>query len=143
MKAGTFGLDDMLVQMKQIRKMGPLSGILKMIPGMPKIPKFNDEDANERLKATESMILSMTLEERKHPEIINPRRRERIAKGSGKTVNEVNQLLKQFEQSKKMMKQFSNIDPTTGMPTQKPQRSNFNPNGGPHKKVRHKKKKRR
>ena len=140
MQRGTFGLDDMLVQMKQLKKMGPLSGILKMLPGMPKMPKIDDDEANDRLKETESMILSMTLEERQHPEIINMKRRERIAKGSGKSVADVNRLLKQFEQSKKMMKQLSNIDPTTGMMTQKPQRSNFNPAGGPHKKVRHKKK---
>lgn len=143
MQRGTFGLDDMLVQMKQLKKMGPLSGILKMLPGMPKMPKIDDDEANDRLKETESMILSMTLEERQHPEIINMKRRERIAKGSGKSVTDVNRLLKQFEQSKKMMKQLSNIDPTTGMMTQKPQRSNFNPAGGPHKKVRHKKKKKR
>lgn len=143
MQRGTFGLDDMLVQMKQLKKMGPLSGILKMLPGMPKMPKIDDDEANDRLKETESMILSMTLEERQHPEIINMKRRERIAKGSGKTIADVNRLLKQFEQSKKMMKQLSNIDPTTGMMTQKPQRSNFNPAGGPHKKVRHKKKKKR
>lgn len=143
MQRGTFGLDDMLVQMKQLKKMGPLSGILKMLPGMPKMPKIDDDEANDRLKETESMILSMTLEERQHPEIINMKRRERIAKGSGKSVADVNRLLKQFEQSKKMMKQLSNIDPTTGMMTQKPQHSNFNPAGGPHKKVRHKKKKKR
>lgn len=143
MQRGTFGLDDMLVQMKQLKKMGPLSGILKMLPGAPKMPKIDDDDANARLKETESMILSMTLEERQHPEIINMKRRERIAKGSGKTVADVNRLLKQFEQSKKMMKQLSNIDPTTGMLTQKPKRNNFNPAGGPHKKVRHKKKKKR
>lgn len=143
MQRGTFGLDDMLVQMKQLKKMGPLSGILKMLPGMPKMPKIDDDEANDRLKETESMILSMTLEERQHPEIINMKRRERIAKGSGKTIADVNRLLKQFEQSKKMMKQLSNIDPNTGMMTQKPQRSNFNPAGGPHKKVRHKKKKKR
>lgn len=143
MQRGTFGLDDMLVQMKQLKKMGPLSGILKMLPGMPKMPKIDDDETNDRLKETESMILSMTLEERQHPEIINMKRRERIAKGSGKSVADVNRLLKQFEQSKKMMKQLSNIDPTTGMMTQKPQRSNFNPASGPHKKVRHKKKKKR
>lgn len=142
MQRGTFDLDDMLTQMRQLKKMGPLSGILKMLPGMPKMPKIDDEDANARLKATESMIYSMTKEERHHPEIINNKRRERIAKGSGKSVADVNRLLKQFEQSKKMMKQLSNIDPQTGMPG-KPRNNNFNANNGPHKKVRHKKKKRR
>lgn len=143
MKAGTFDLNDMLDQMHQLKKLGPLSGLLKMVPGMPKLPKFSDEDSNARLKETESLIYSMTMEERQHPEIINMRRRERIAKGAGKTVADVNRLLKQFEQAKKMMKQFSNIDPMTGMPTQRPQHNGgFNPNPN-RKKVRHKKKKKR
>ena len=141
MKRGTFGLDDMLVQMHQLQKMGPLSGILKMIPGMPKMPKINDEDSTARLKETESIIYSMTKEERAHPEIISLKRKERIAKGCGKDVAAINRLLKQFEQSKKMMKQLSSIDPSTGMPTQRPQQKPFqvNPN---RKKLRHKKKKR-
>lgn len=143
MKSGTFDLNDMLDQMHQLKKLGPLSGLLKMVPGMPKLPKFSDEDSNARLKETESLIYSMTLQERQHPEIINMRRRERIAKGAGKTVADVNRLLKQFEQAKKMMKQFSNIDPMTGMPTQKPQHNGgYNPNPN-RKKVRHKKKKKR
>lgn len=142
MQRGTFDLDDMLEQMRQLKKMGPLSGILKMLPGMPKMPKIDDEDANARLKATESMIYSMTKEERHNPEIINNKRRERIAKGSGKSVADVNRLLKQFDQAKKMMKQLSNVDPRTGMPG-RPKNNGFNPNNGPHKKLRHKKKKRR
>lgn len=143
MKSGTFDLNDMLDQMHQLKKLGPLSGLLKMVPGMPKLPKFSDEDSNARLKETESLIYSMTMQERQHPEIINMRRRERIAKGAGKTVADVNRLLKQFEQAKKMMKQFSNIDPMTGMPTQKPQHNGgYNPNPN-RKKVRHKKKKKR
>jgi len=145
MKAGTFGLDDMLVQMNQLRKMGPLSGILKMIPGMSaNMPKIDDDVTSARLKETESIIFSMTKEERRNPDIINARRKERIAKGSGKSVNDVNRLLKQFEQSRKMMKQLSNIDPNTGLPSGKPQ-SNFNPNNyNPNrKKERHKKKKRK
>ena len=143
MKSGTFDLNDMLDQMHQLKKLGPLSGLLKMVPGMPKLPKFSDEDSNARLKETESLIYSMTMQERQHPEIINMRRRERIAQGAGKTVADVNRLLKQFEQAKKMMKQFSNIDPMTGMPTQKPQHNGgYNPNPN-RKKVRHKKKKKR
>lgn len=139
MQRGTFGLDDMLVQMRQIRKLGPLSGILKMIPGMPSMPNINDEDTDKKLKMTEAIIQSMTLEERRDPSIINARRKERIAKGCGKTVADVNRLLKQFEQSKEMMKRMGNIDPNTGMPrsTKNPA---FNPN---RKKERHKKKKKK
>lgn len=141
MKRGTFGLDDMLNQMHQMRKLGPLSGIMKMIPGMPSMPQINDEDTDKKLKLTESIIYSMTLEERRDPSILNAKRKERIAKGCGRTVTDVNRLIKQFEQSQLMMKQLGNIDPHTGMPTQRPkQNMNFNPN---RKKIRHKKKKKR
>ena len=140
MKAGTFGLDDMLDQMKKLQKMGPLSGLLKMIPGMPKIPNLNDDDAAAKMKMTESIIYSMTKAERANPDMINSSRKERIAKGCGQPVTEVNKLLKQFEQSRKVMKQLGNIDPTTGMPTQRPMKTQqqFNPY---RKKTRHKKKK--
>lgn len=141
MQRGTFGLDDMLNQMHQMRKLGPLSGIMKMIPGMPKMPEINDEDTDKKLKQTEAIIFSMTKEERRDPSILNAKRKERIAKGCGKTVADVNRLIKQFEQSKLMMKQLGNLDPSTGMPTQKPkQNMNFNPY---RKKERHKKKKKR
>ena len=141
MQQGTFGLDDMLEQMHQMRKLGPLSGILKMIPGMPKIPQINDEDTEKKLKETEAIIYSMTKEERRDPSILNAKRKERIAKGCGKSVADVNKLIKQFEQSKLMMKQLGNINPTTGMPTQKPKSNNtYNPY---RKKERHKKKKKR
>ncbi|MEG0452295.1 MAG: signal recognition particle protein [Coprobacillus sp.] len=139
MQQGTFGLDDMLDQMHQMKKLGPLSGILKMIPGMPKMPDINDEDSDKKLKETESIIYSMTKGERRDPDILNAKRKERIAKGCGKTVADVNRLIKQFEQSKLMMKQLGNIDPNTGMPTQKPKQNlNINPY---RKKERHKKKK--
>lgn len=141
MQQGTFGLDDMLEQMHQMRKLGPLSGILKMIPGMPSMPQINDEDTDKKLKVTESIIYSMTLEERRDPSVLNAKRKERIAKGCGRSVTEVNRLIKQFEQSKLMMKQFSNLDPRTGMPrANSKQNSVFNPN---RKKERHKKKKKR
>jgi len=139
MQRGTFDLDDMLEQMHQIKKLGPLSGVMKMIPGMPKMPEINDEDTDIRLKLVESIIYSMTKAERRDPSILNAKRKERIAKGSGRTVADVNRLLKQFEQSKQMMKKFSNMDPNTGMPT-KSRGNMFNPN---RKKVRHKKKKKR
>lgn len=142
MQSGQFGLDDMLSQMQQLRKLGPLSGVLKMIPGMPKIPKLNDEDSDRKLKETESIIFSMTKQERRDPSIITLSRKERIAKGCGKDVAAVNRLLKQFEESKKMMKMLGNFDPNTGMPMHgKPKNPNsFNPN---RKKVRHKKKKKK
>lgn len=141
MQQGTFGLDDMLEQMHQVRKLGPLSGIMKMIPGMPKLPEVNDEDTDKKLKQTESIIYSMTKAERRDPSILNAKRKERIAKGCGRSVTDVNRLIKQFEASKQMMKQMGNIDPVTGMPTQKPKTNmNFNPN---RKKERHKKKKKR
>lgn len=141
MQSGTFGLDDMLKQMQQLRKLGSLSGIMKMIPGLPKIPKIDDEESEKKLKLTESIIFSMTKEERRDPSIITTSRKERIAKGCGKTAADVNRLLKQFEESKKMMKQFAGFDPNTGMPSQKPSNSfQFDPN---RKKERHKKKKKR
>ncbi|MBO6047164.1 MAG: signal recognition particle protein [Erysipelotrichaceae bacterium] len=137
MKRGTFGLDDMLEQLHQLKKMGPLSGLLGMLPGMSGMPKIDDEVSNERMKVIETLIYSMTPEERSHPEIINAKRKVRIAKGSGRTVADVNRLLKQFEQAKKTMEVMTNIDPMTGMPTQRPKRQNLSPN---RKKVRKKKK---
>lgn len=141
MQRGTFGLDDMLTQMHQVRKLGPLSGVLKMMPGMPSMPNIDDDETDKKLKMTEAIIYSMTKEERRNPSILNAKRKERIAKGSGRSVADVNRLLKQFEQSQLMMKRLGNFDPNTGMPTQKPKNNiNFNPN---RKKERHKKKKKR
>mgnify|MGYP002551394966 CR=1 FL=1 len=140
MQSGRFGLDDMLEQMHQLRKLGPLSGILKMIPGMPSMPNLNDETTDQRMKETESIIYSMTLEERRDPSIITLSRKQRIAKGCGKDLAAINRLLKQFEQSKQMMKQMSNMDSATGLP--KMGGGHFV--GGPNrKKVRHKKKKKK
>ena len=141
MQQGNFGLDDMLQQMQQIKKLGSLSGILKMIPGMSNnMPKIDDETSERRLRETESIIFSMTKKERRDPKIISQSRKERIAKGSGKTLADVNKLLKQFEDSKKMMKNFANLDPSTGMPMHgvKQKQAPLNPN---RKKERHKKKK--
>lgn len=142
MQSGTFGLDDMLQQMQQLRKLGSLSGVLKMIPGLPKLPKIDDEESEKKLKVTESIIFSMTKEERRDPSIISLSRKERIAKGCGKPTSEINRLLKQFEESKKMMKGLASLDPETGMPMQgKPQ---HNPQvQANRKKVRHKKKKKK
>ena len=101
---------------------------------------INADDAAAKMKMTESIIYSMTKAERANPDMINSSRKERIAKGCGQPVTEVNKLLKQFEQSRKVMKQLGNFDPTTGMPTQRPMKTQqqFNPY---RKKTRHKKKK--
>ena len=142
MQSGRFGLDDMLKQMHQLKKLGPLSGVLKMIPGMPAMPNLSDEVTDKKMKETESIIYSMTLEERRDPSIITLSRKQRIAKGCGKDLTAVNRLLKQFEQSKQMMKGLANIDPQTGMPIAGGKPQHFV--GGPNrKKVRHKKKKKK
>lgn len=108
MKQNSFDLNDLLDQMKQIQKMGSLRSIIGMIPGVGS--KLKDADLDEgqvQLKKTEAMILSMTKAEKEKPSIINPSRKRRIASGSGTKVEDVNRLLKQFEQMQKMMKQFS------------------------------------
>ncbi len=102
---GAFTLEDMLEQMKQIRKMGPLSGILGMIPGLSQMKKLKEADIDERqMDRVEAIILSMTPAERRKPDLINGSRRKRIAQGSGTSVQEINQLLSQFKQMQKMMK---------------------------------------
>ena len=107
-QSGKFDLEDFLDQMKQIKKLGPLENILKMLPGANKIG-LNKVNINPKdLAHIEAIILSMTKEERKNPDILKASRKERIAKGSGRSVQEVNSLLKRFEESKKMMKQFAN-----------------------------------
>ena len=99
-------LEDYLQQMQQMKKMGPLSSILKMIPGMSQLGDIDiPEDA---MKKPEAIIRSMTPKERKHPEILNASRRRRIAMGSGTTVQDVNQLINQFELAKKQMKAMMN-----------------------------------
>jgi len=106
LREADFTFEDFLEQMQQIKNMGPLGDILKMIPGVG--AKIKDAQVDENaLKRTEAIILSMTRQERNNPNIINGSRRLRISQGSGTSVQEVNQLLKQFEQMKKMMKQFS------------------------------------
>lgn len=106
----TFTLDDFLDQMHQLKKMGNLENIIGMLPGV-KAGALKDAQVDEKQMARiEAMILSMTIEERTRPEIINGSRRKRIAKGSGTSVEDVNKLLKQFDQMKKMMKQFSGMN---------------------------------
>lgn len=108
MQKGKFDLEDFLSQMKQIKKLGPLENLLKLIPGASKMGLNNVNINPKDLAHIEAIILSMTPYERKHPEILKASRKERIAKGSGRSVMEVNRLLTQFEQSKKMMKMLSN-----------------------------------
>ncbi len=106
-KNNEFYFNDFLEQMQQMKKMGGLSSILSMMPGMG-LPADLDID-DDALKGTEAIIYSMTMEERTKPSIINPSRKRRIAAGAGVDISEVNRLVKQFEQSKKMMKQMSGI----------------------------------
>ena len=107
MREQTFSLEDFLVQMRQLKKMGNLDQILAMMPGVNAGSLKNAELDEKQMDRIEAMILSMTREERLKPEIINGSRRKRIAMGSGTTVEDLNKLLKQFEQMKKMMKQLT------------------------------------
>lgn len=109
MMSGTFDLEDMLAQMEQMNKLGPLGKILKMIPGMPKISEEDQEKANVQMKKVRAIIHSMTPKERKNPEIIKNSRKQRIALGSGTTATDINKLLNQFEQMKKMMKEMPSM----------------------------------
>ncbi|EHL15763.1 MAG: signal recognition particle protein [Peptoanaerobacter stomatis] len=106
MKNMDFNFDDFLLQMQQIKKMGSLKSLIEMIPGLSKQMKNIDVDDKELVKI-EAIIQSMTKQERANPSIINGSRKLRIAKGSGMQVNQVNRLLKQFEETRKMMKQMS------------------------------------
>ena len=108
-KDRSFDLDDFLQQFKQIRKMGSIAQIMGMLPGVDKklIEQVDTEENEKRLRHTEAIIQSMTLEERRKPQIIGANRKIRIAKGSGTRVQDVNQLLKQFAEMQKVMKQFS------------------------------------
>ena len=104
MEKGTFDLEDFLEQLHQIKKLGPLENIIKMLPGAKKMGLNNVNINPKDLAHIEAIIQSMTPKERKNPEILKASRKIRIAKGSGRSVEEVNRLLKQFEEMKKMMK---------------------------------------
>lgn len=108
MMQGKFDLEDFLSTMKQIKRLGPLENLLKLIPGAKKMGLNNVKVDPKQMARIEAIVLSMTPKERKHPEIIKASRKTRIASGSGTSVQEVNRLLQQFDQMKKMMKQFSN-----------------------------------
>ncbi|KXH79956.1 signal recognition particle protein [Sporosarcina sp. HYO08] len=106
----TFTLDDFLDQLQQVKKMGPLDEILKMMPGMNKIKGLENAKVDEsQMGRVEAVIQSMTTAERTTPEMINASRRKRIAQGSGTSIQEVNRLLKQFDEMKKMIKQMTNM----------------------------------
>lgn len=108
MKKGTYDLEDFLTNMKQIKKLGPLENILKMLPQARKMGLNNVSINPKDMAHVEAIILSMTPYERRHPEVLKASRKQRIAKGSGRSVEEVNRLLKQFESMKQMMKMVSN-----------------------------------
>ncbi|MBE7015909.1 MAG: signal recognition particle protein [Ruminococcaceae bacterium] len=109
MRQQTFDLEDFLTQLQQIKKMGSISQLLGMMPGVDKkaLDKINEADGERKMKRTEAIIQSMTPEERANPKIIAASRKVRIAKGSGTRVQDVNELLKQFDQMKQIMKQFT------------------------------------
>lgn len=106
LKEASFTLDDYLMQFESLKKMGGIASVMGMMPGMGKL-KLKESDFDEKkIERLKAMILSMTMKERENPAIINSSRKKRIASGSGTSVQEINQLLKQFEQTKLMMKQF-------------------------------------
>lgn len=107
MKKGKFDFEDYLESMKQMRNMGGLSSILGMLPGMGiKAGDLESMIDEKQLKHMEAIVLSMTVEERRNPKLLNPRRKHRIANGAGVDIAVVNRFIKQFEQSQKLMKQF-------------------------------------
>ncbi len=107
-QAGKMDLEDFLSQLKQIKKLGPLENLLKLLPGARKMGLNNICIDPKQFSSLEAIISSMTIKERKHPEIIKASRKQRIANGSGTSVQEVNKLLTQFEQMQKMMKMMKN-----------------------------------
>jgi signal recognition particle subunit SRP54 len=106
LRKAEFTFEDFLSQMQAVKKMGPMSQVLGMLPGMSKLP-IGDADIDGQLPRIEAMIRSMTPQERADPQVINGSRRKRIAQGSGTTIQEINKLVKQFDQVRKMVKQMS------------------------------------
>jgi len=110
MRNAEFTFDDFLDQMEQVRKLGPLDQIMDMLPGMNKMKGLKDMKVDEKqLGRVEAIVRSMTKEEKQNPDLLNHSRRKRVAAGSGTTIVEVNRLIKQFDDMKKMMKQFSSM----------------------------------
>ena len=116
MMSGKFDLEDMVNQMRQIRKLGSLGGLMKLIPGMPKITPEQQEQAERELKNIETIVNSMTPEERHNPEILKYSRKMRIANGSGKTPADINRMLKKYEQMKEAMKKMEAYRKSGRMP---------------------------
>ena len=116
MSSGKFDLNDMLAQMKQIQKMGSLGGLIKLIPGMPKITPEQTEAAEKQMKLFETIINSMTPYERSHPEILKYSRKNRVARGSGTSLAQINQVLKKYDQMKEAMKQMESYRKSGRMP---------------------------
>ena len=116
MLEGRFTLDDMVVQMKRIQRMGSLGGLLRLIPGMPKITEEQKEAGEREMRNMEAIVNSMTPYERQHPEILKNSRKVRIANGCGKTNADINRLLKKFEQMQEMMKKMQQYKKTGRMP---------------------------
>ncbi|HVP14069.1 MAG TPA: signal recognition particle protein [Terriglobales bacterium] len=106
MRRSEFTLEDFLDQLRQVRKMGPLEDLIKMVPGVPREALEQARPDTDRLKRYEAILLSMTRRERRSPRLIDGSRRRRIAAGSGTRVNDVNQLLKDFEQARTLMRRF-------------------------------------
>jgi signal recognition particle subunit SRP54 len=107
MRDGVFDFEDFLSQMREMKKMGPLENILGMLPGMNKLPAGTNLGMDDKaMKRIEAIVLSMTPKERRDPDVIGSSRKKRIAAGSGTSVQEVNKLLNQFRDMKKMMKQL-------------------------------------
>ena len=106
MRKREFDLDDYLAQLRQVKKMGSFSSLLKMIPGMNQLKDVKVDD--KEFERIEAMICSMTKQEKRNVKILNGSRRQRIAKGSGTSVQEVNKFIKSFEMTQKMMKQLKN-----------------------------------
>jgi len=102
--SGRFDLNDMLSQMRQVQKLGSLGGVLKMLPGMPKISEEQQAAAEREMRNFEAIINSMTPEERHNPDILRNSRKMRIAKGSGKSSADINRVIKKYEQTREMMR---------------------------------------
>lgn len=113
MMKGEFTLEDMLTQLEQVKKMGPLSGIMKMLPGMGNMKEMmkqvNDADADASMKKTKAVIQSMTIEERRNPDCLRASRKNRIARGAGVTTTDVGRVISQYEKTKKQMKMMSRM----------------------------------
>jgi signal recognition particle subunit SRP54 len=134
LRTATFDLNDFLGTFKMIKKLGPLENLLGMLPGMGNLKGFSVDE--KQMKRVEAIVLSMTLDERAKPDILNARRRQRIARGSGVTVTEVNSLLTQFGQMQKMMKNMGNMKKMMGGAAGKPGRMPQMPSGNPFKNFR-------